>query len=82
MKKRVINKQLEEIKSFLKKRADRELIFKKACVQLGINRSYLYMLVKQTSISFANTNGKIVFLSKGELEELIIRKAKVQSQKS
>ena len=83
MKKEDIKKQLEEIKTLLRKTDDKPLNFNQAAEYLGFSHSYLYKLTSRKIIPCHRPTGKMLFFSKAELDEWIFssKKAKVKSEK-
>lgn len=81
MTKEQIQNQLAEIKSLIKKKDDRPLSFKEACAYLGFAPSYLYKLTYRKVIPHYKPTGKMLFFSKGELDEWIFTKSQVDSEK-
>ncbi|MDT3697428.1 MAG: helix-turn-helix domain-containing protein [Ignavibacterium sp.] len=84
MKKEEIKKQLEEIKTLLRKQNDQPLNFVQAAQYLGFSHSYLYKLTSRKIIPCHRPTGKMLFFSKVELDEWIFssKKSKVKSEKS
>jgi len=83
MKKEEIKKQLEEIKTLLRKQGDKPLNFNQAAEYLGFSHSYLYKLTSRKIIPTHRPTGKMLFFSKAELDEWIFssKKSKVKSEK-
>lgn len=84
MKKEEIKKQLEEIKTLLRKQGDKPLNFNQAAEYLGFSHSYLYKLTSRKIIPCHRPTGKMLFFSKAELDDWIFssKKSKVKSEKS
>jgi len=80
MKKEEIKKQLEEIKTLLRKQDDKPLNFNQAAEYLGFSHSYLYKLTSRKIIPCHRPTGKMLFFSKAELDDWIF--SKEQSAKS
>ena len=78
MRSNEIKKQLEEIKTLLRKQDDRAsrqagipLNFNQAAEYLGFSHSYLYKLTSRKIIPCHRPTGKMLFFSKAELDEWI-----------
>ena len=78
-----IKKQLEEIKTLLRKQDDKPLNFNQAAEYLGFSHSYLYKLTSRKIIPCHRPTGKMLFFSKAELDEWIFtsKKSKLKSKK-
>jgi len=68
-----ILKKLSILEELLKKKDDKPLTFKEACVYLGYAPSYLYKLTYRKVIPHYKPTGKMIFFSKNELDEWIFR---------
>ncbi|MGK9369694.1 helix-turn-helix domain-containing protein [Melioribacter sp. Ez-97] len=86
MKKDAIAKQLEEIKSLLKKKVDqanryasKPLNFNQAAEYLGFSHSYLYKLTSRKIIPCHRPTGKVLFFNKAELDEWIFENRSQES---
>ncbi len=71
MRSNEIKKQLEEIKTLLRKQEDKPLNFNQAAEYLGFSHSYLYKLTSRKIIPCHRPTGKMLFFSKTELDEWI-----------
>lgn len=76
MKKEEIKKQLEEIKTLLRKQDDKPLNFNQAAEYLGFSHSYLYKLTSRKIIPTHRPTGKMLFFSKAELDDWIFSSKK------
>jgi len=68
-----ILEKLSKLEELLKKKDDKPLTFKEACVYLGYAPSYLYKLTYKKVIPHYKPTGKMIFFSKNELDEWIFR---------
>jgi|SRR3972149_4609526 len=69
----LILKKLETIESLLINQNEKPLSFREAHEYLGISLSYLYKLTSQNKIPHFKPNGKIIYFSKAELDQWIMR---------
>ena len=77
-----ILQRLSTLEDLLKKKDNKPLTFKEACVYLGYAPSYLYKLTYRNVIPHYKPTGKMIFFSKNELDEWIFKssdKCKVMS---
>ena len=49
------------------------LTFDEACDYSGISRAYMYNLTSKNKIPFSKPNGKVIFFSKDELDNWLLR---------
>lgn len=68
-----ILQKLSTLEELLKKKDDKPLTFKEACVYLGYAPSYLYKLTYRNVIPHYKPTGKMIFFSKNEIDEWIFR---------
>ena len=68
-----ILRKLSTLEELLKKKDDKPLTFKEACVYLGYAPSYLYKLTYRNVIPHYKPTGKMIFFSKNELDEWIYK---------
>lgn len=73
MKSEEIKKQLEEIKSLIRKGEDKPFNFNQAAQYLGFSHSYLYKLTSRKIIPCHRPTGKMLFFSKAELDDWIFK---------
>lgn len=66
-----ILQKLDTLAELIKKKDDKPLTFKEACVYLGYAPSYLYKLTYRNVIPHYKPTGKMIFFSKSELDEWI-----------
>jgi len=66
-----IKKQLEEIKTLLRRKDNKPLNFNQAADYLGFSHSYLYKLTSRKIIPCHRPTGKMLFFSKAELDEWV-----------
>ena len=76
-----ILQKLSTLEDLLKKKDDKPLTFKEACVYLGYAPSYLYKLTYRNVIPHYKPTGKMIFFSKNEIDEWIF-KGNVESTKA
>lgn len=81
MKKEDIKKQLEEIKTLLRKGDDKPLNFNQAADYLGFSHSYLYKLTSRKIIPCHRPTGKVLFFSKNELDEWVFGRREVKGER-
>ena len=79
MKTEDIKKQLEEIKSLIRKADDKPFNFNQAAEYLGFSHSYLYKLTSRKIIPCHRPTGKMLFFSKAELDDWIFSSKKTKS---
>ncbi|HKJ82213.1 MAG TPA: helix-turn-helix domain-containing protein, partial [Ignavibacteriaceae bacterium] len=75
-----IKKQLEEIKSLIRKADDKPFNFNQAAEYLGFSHSYLYKLTSRKIIPCHRPTGKMLFFSKAELDEWIFENRDQKSE--
>ena len=80
MKTEDIKKQLEEIKSLIRKADDKPFNFNQAAEYLGFSHSYLYKLTSRKIIPCHRPTGKMLFFSKAELDEWIFENRDQKSE--
>jgi excisionase family DNA binding protein len=68
-----ILRKLSTLEELLKKKDDKPLTFKEACIYLGYAPSYLYKLTYRKVIPHYKPTGKMIFFSKNEIDEWIYR---------
>ena len=68
-----ILQKLSTLEELIKKKDDKPLTFKEACVYLGYAPSYLYKLTYRNIIPHYKPTGKMIFFSKNELDEWIFK---------
>jgi len=68
-----ILQKLSTLEDLLKKKDDKPLTFKEACIYLGYAPSYLYKLTYRNVIPHYKPTGKMIFFSKNELDEWIYK---------
>ncbi|MCZ7616538.1 MAG: helix-turn-helix domain-containing protein [Ignavibacteriaceae bacterium] len=80
MRSNEIKKQLEEIKTLLRKQDDKPLNFNQAAEYLGFSHSYLYKLTSRKIIPCHRPTGKMLFFSKAELDDWIFENRDQKSE--
>lgn len=80
--KQSVLEKLNNLEQLFKKKDNKPLSFKEACVYLGFTPSYLYKLTYRKAIPHYKPAGKMLFFSKCELDEWIFSKAEDKIQKS
>jgi len=73
--------KLTSIENLLKKIDNQPLSFKEACAYLGFKPSYLYKIIHTQQIRFYKPSGKMLFFLRHELDDWVIGKVKVSSEK-
>ena len=68
-----ILQKLSTLEDLLKKKDDKPLTFKEACVYLGYAPSYLYKLTYRNVIPHYKPTGKMIFFSKNEIDEWVYK---------
>jgi excisionase family DNA binding protein len=76
-----IIERLTNIERMLKEQAAKPLTFEEACTYLNVSKSHLYKLTSSGMIPHYKPNGKMVYFSKPELDEWIMKNpVKTRSQ--
>ena len=68
-----ILRKLSTLEELLKKKDDKPLTFKEACIYLGYAPSYLYKLTYRKVIPHYKPTGKMIFFSKNEIDEWVYK---------
>lgn len=68
-----IKEKLEKIEKLLQGQKAKPLNFNDACNYLNVSKSHLYKLTSSGLIPHYKPNGKMVYFSKPELDEWILR---------
>ena len=69
----IILEKLEKIERMLKEQAAKPLTFEETCTYLNVSKSHLYKLTSSGMIKHYKPNGKMVYFSKPELDEWIMK---------